>query len=546
MRRFDFAIRLVAAFAALAVLIVAQGLLNRQIATEAQQQVVRGRFAGDLVSGLLELSATKQRLRAWSLRALIGAEHEQGDGEMLRAQMGATLEHLQNINDQSRELDDLAGASTDDEDDLDEVLHLLSGSVTALKPAIESINAQSGTGDARSAWASIETVFDNGAGRDLREVLNGRIATETAQLAIKRADADAALRQLNLVSAGMTLFITVTGMALAFTIARAIRRPLQQMSEGARAYEHGRLDHRIPVSRADEFGRFAASINRMAQELSLRREEEANLRTLLEQQVQERTSALEVALSRLRASEGRRLSLLADISHELRTPTTAIRGEAEIALRGDKVLEDYRASLTRIGQAASQMGSLIDDLLMMSRGENEALTLAKEPIDIAGPLEEALLSAAAMANQRSISISTEIEDVEAMVAGDPVRLRQVIALLLDNAIRYSPEGGRVAITSGVDGERWQLTIHDWGIGIEPDALPHVFERAFRGANARLHRPDGTGLGLAIASQLVNAHGGWVTLESEGGAKGTTARLSLPLLTDRQTLSPKIETTETTT
>jgi two-component system, OmpR family, sensor kinase len=190
------------------------------------------------------------------------------------------------------------------------------------------------------------------------------------------------------------------------------------------------------------------------------------------------------------------------------------------------------------------MGSLIDDLLMMSRGENEALTLAKEPIDIAGPLEEALLSAAAMANQRSISISTEIEDVETMVAGDPVRLRQVIALLLDNAIRYSPEGGRVEITSGVDGVRWQLTIRDWGIGIEPDALPHVFERAFRGANARLHRPDGTGLGLAIASQLVNAHGGWVTLESEGGAKGTTARLSLPLLTDRQILPP--QTTETTT
>ncbi len=544
MRRFDFAIRLVAAFAALAVLIVAQGLLNRQIATEAQQQVVRGRFAGDLVSGLLELSATKQRLRAWSLRALIGAEHEPGDGEMLRAQMGSTLEHLQKINRQSRELDDLAGASTDDEDDLDEVLHLLSGSVTALKPAIEAINAQSGTGDARSAWASIETVFDKGAGRDLREVLNGRIATETAQLAIKRADADAALRQLNRVSAGMTLFITVTGMALAFTIARAIRRPLQQMAEGARAYEHGRLDHRIPVSRADEFGRFAASINRMAQELSLRREEEANLRTLLEQQVQERTSALEVALSRLRASEGRRLSLLADISHELRTPTTAIRGEAEIALRGDKDLQDYRASLTRIGQAASQMGSLIDDLLMMSRGENEVLTLAKEPIDIAGPLEEALLSAAAMANQRSISISTEIEDVEAIVAGDPMRLRQVIALLLDNAIRYSPEGSRVEITSGVDGVRWQLTIRDWGIGIEADALPHVFERAFRGANARLHRPDGTGLGLAIASQLVNAHGGWVTLESEGGAKGTTARLSLPLLTDHQILPP--QTTETTT
>jgi signal transduction histidine kinase len=528
MKRFDFTIRLIAAFAVLAVLIVSQGLLNRHIAIEAEQQVIRGRYAGDILSGLLELSATKQRLRAWSLRALIGADHAPGDGEMLRAHMATTIEQLQRISQKTRAMDHLAGAPADDDDARDEALQLISGSVIALKPAIEDVRSHTGADDARTAWASIEKIFDQGAGRDLREVLNDTISKERSQLIITRANADAALLQLNRVLAFMTFAIAVIGMGLACAIANAIRRPLQQMSEGAKAYETGQLEHRIPVTTTDEFGRFAASINSMASELLLRRNEEASHRTVLEQQVRERTSALEDALSRLRASEGRRRSLLADISHELRTPTTAIRGEAEIALRGQKAADDYRGSLARIGQAASQMGSLIDDLLMMSRGEDETLALNREPIDIAGPLEEALLSAAALANQRSVKITTDIEDAETIVAGDAFRLRQVITILLDNAIRYSPYDGHVEVTSRVNENMWELIVADDGIGIEPDAIDHVFDRNFRGNNARLHRPEGTGLGLAIAKHLVSAHGGTISLSSDSD-EGTTAVLRLPLL-----------------
>lgn len=528
MGQFDFTIRLVSAFAVLAILIVSQGLLNRHIATEAEQQVVRGRYAGDILSGLLELSATKQRLRAWSLRALIGADHVPGDGEVLRAHMAATIEELQHISQLTRAMDHLANAPARDDDARDEALQLISGSVVALKPAIENIRSHTGADDVRTAWASIEKVFDEGAGRDLREVLNDTIAKERSQLNITRANADAALLQLNRLLAVLTFIIAVIGMGLAYAIATAIRHPLQQMSQGAKAYEAGRLEHRIPVTTTDEFGRFAASINRMASELLLRRNEEANHRTVLEQQVRERTSALENALSRLRASEGRRRSLLADISHELRTPTTAIRGEAEIALRGQKADEDYRASLARIGQAASQMGNLIDDLLMMSRGDDETLVLNKEPIDIAGPLEEALLSASALANQRSVTITTDIEDAETMVAGDAFRLRQIIAILLDNAIRYSPYGGHIDVASTVTDSTWELVVHDCGIGIEPDAIDHVFDRNFRGNNARLHRPEGTGLGLSIARHLVTAHDGAISLSSDG-ENGTTAMLRLPLL-----------------
>lgn len=302
----------------------------------AEQQVIRGRYSSDLLSGLLELSATKQRLRAWSLRALIGADHAPGDGEVLRAHMATTIEQLQRISQKTREMDHLAAGPDADDDTRIEALRLISGSVIALRPAIEQIRSHTGADDVRTAWSCLETIFDQGAGRDVREVLNDIITKERSQLIITRTNADAALLKLNRVLARMTFVIAVFGLGLAYAIANAIRRPLQQISEGAKACEAGQLEHRIPVTTTDEFGRFANSVSHMASELLLRRHEEANERIVPEQQVKERTFALENAVARLRASEGRRRSLEADISHELRTPTTAIRGEAEIALRGRK------------------------------------------------------------------------------------------------------------------------------------------------------------------------------------------------------------------
>ncbi len=227
---------------------------------------------------MLELSATKQRLRAWSLRALIGADPAPGDGEMLRAHMAATIAQLQRISSESRKMDNLANAPTDDDDARDEALRLISGSVVALRPAIEGIRSHTGAEDARSAWASIEAIFDQGAGRDLREVLNNTISKERSQLAFTRQNADIALLRLNRVLAFVTFFIAAIGMGLAYSVANAIRRPLLHMSEGVKAYEAGQLEHRIPVTTSDEFGRFAKSINRMASELLLRRNEEANQR----------------------------------------------------------------------------------------------------------------------------------------------------------------------------------------------------------------------------------------------------------------------------
>lgn len=527
-----FRTRLLIAFASVGFLAVAQGGLNAWISQTAAVQVLRGRVAGDLQSGFLDLSATKQRLRAWSLRVLIGADHEAGDGEMLRLRMAETIGHLQQLSREADGLNSSAGGASQDDERRNEALRLLAASVVALQPAIATIIAQGSAGNILAAWAAIETVFDQGAGRDLRQVLNESIRTETELLASRRADADQALVRLRLLSLATTALIGLAGLGLAAYFARALRRPLHDLVRGAEAFARAELDHRIPVRGRDEFAGAAASINQMAQELSLRRDQEAQIRGELEGLVSERTVALEEALEGLRQSERRRRQLLGEISHELRTPMAAIRGEAEVTLRSARSEAEYRAALTRVGQASQQLAALIDDLIMMARSDGETLPLDRQPVDARLPLEEALVTVTSAAQQRQIRLETEV-DASATLFCDPVRLQQIITLLLDNAVRYSHPGGMVRVTTQVkdDGaglDHWRLDIVDRGIGIAPDDLDRVFERTYRAGNARGHRPNGMGLGLAIARHLAERQEGTIVLDSRLG-EGTMVTLRFPII-----------------
>jgi signal transduction histidine kinase len=242
-----------------------------------------------------------------------------------------------------------------------------------------------------------------------------------------------------------------------------------------------------------------------------------------------RTRELEAALGELRQVEARRRQLLGDISHELRTPMTAIRGEAEVALRGSKSIDDYREALQRITQASGQMGALIEDLLMMARSDAEVLHLNLTEVDPRQALEEAVATLSPVAHVRGLELKVEVDDAPVRVEADGQRLLQVMALLLDNAIRYSHPGGVIAVSAGPDpdaSDAWRLEIQDQGIGIAEGDMARVFERGFRSSTARAHRADGTGLGLPIAKTLTERQGGALTLESQDG-QGVRAILTLP-------------------
>jgi len=519
--------RLTLALSLLATAVVLQGLAAAAALGVAQDKVQRGRVAGDIQLGFVDLTATKQRLRTWV------AQHQQGAGanpalrEQLQAQMRQQVQTLRALSADQLLLEDSA-ASRQEHLQRQDALTVLAESLAELEAAVDTAQPLRPGVDVGQAWQALSAVFDRSQGRDMRALLAESSSREAAAVVRERIAADQALARMRALWLGTALTLALAALGAALYLARALRRPLDALSRGALALQRGQLQHRIPEQGADEFTSVARSMNAMATELEQHRQSETRQRQRLEAQVGERTAELTEALQALQQAEARRRQLFADISHELRTPTTAIRGEAEVTLRGsDRPAAEYRAALSRIVDTSRQLGGVIDDLLAMARSDIDALSLVKRPLDLAQPFAEAAAQAQALAEARGVALKVEDSSRgHSVVLGDEQRLRQLLLALLDNAIRYSQPGGTVGMRLQPQGENWCIEVKDEGIGIPPYELPQVFERHFRGSAARRHRSDGSGLGLPIARALAQAHGGSIELQSLPG-QGTLARLTVP-------------------
>jgi two-component system phosphate regulon sensor histidine kinase PhoR len=225
-----------------------------------------------------------------------------------------------------------------------------------------------------------------------------------------------------------------------------------------------------------------------------------------------------------RLAEVRR-DFVANVSHELKTPLAAIRGYAETLREG--ALEDPPAGrrfVERILAQCARLEALLGDLLTLSRLESVEQTPAYEPVDLDALARRALEVAAAAAGQRRVTLETE--GAAGSVMGDPDGLERLLLNLLDNAIKYNREGGRVTLRlAALDGQA-SIEVEDTGIGIAPDALPRIFERFYRVDKGRGRDQGGTGLGLAIVKHVAQTHGGRVEVESEL-ERGTRFRVILP-------------------
>lgn len=526
--------RLTVALAMLAAAAVLEGAVAIWALGVAERHVQRGRVASDIQLGFVELSATKQRLRSWVAQRQLDAQADPAQRDQLQADMRTTLARLHELSERAIELDD-AHRPRAEHVARHDALAVLSRSLDDLERTVAQARPLRPGTDARAASAALSRLFDVSDGRDLRGLLADGMAREAEAVRRERAAADATLRAMRTMWLATAAALGVASLLLAAHFAQALRRPLDRLAHGARALQRGDLRHRIPAEGIDEFAEVARGVNAMAAELSEHREREALARHRLEELVHARTAELQGALEALQQVDARRRRLLADVSHELRTPTTAIRGEAEITLRGrDRSADEYKAALARIVEASRQLGLVIDDLLAVARSDIDALALERRPIDLAAPLAQALAQARALGSEREIEVSGEPPGEPLPVLGDAQRLRQLLMLLLDNAVRYSRPGGRVTTrvrrVASADGAapRCEVEVVDEGIGIDRDELPRVFERTFRSEQARRHRADGIGLGLSIGAALARAHGGEIVLDSAPG-RGTVATLRLPLI-----------------
>jgi signal transduction histidine kinase len=216
----------------------------------------------------------------------------------------------------------------------------------------------------------------------------------------------------------------------------------------------------------------------------------------------------------------RQQNFVADASHELRTPLAVIRANAEFLQQEQPNSEEAAEILAE----TDRLTSLVDALLALARGQGGAAE--ERRLDLGELVTASAQAMQPLAGERKVALDVSVTD-GMEIRGNPDQLRQLVLILVDNALRYTPEGGQVKVDARrVDGSA-VVAVSDTGIGIDPDALEHVFERFYRADEARTRGFGGSGLGLSIAEQLVTGNGGRISAESTPG-RGSTFTVSLPL------------------
>jgi signal transduction histidine kinase len=216
-------------------------------------------------------------------------------------------------------------------------------------------------------------------------------------------------------------------------------------------------------------------------------------------------------------------TFISNASHELRTPLTLIRATAEVGLRSQPG-EAQAQPLQDILQETDYMNRLVDDLLLLSRLDTHRLKLERRRIDLAELLGETHRTLSQLAISKGVTL--ELDGAAGAIWGDPIRMRQVLLILLDNALRFTPSGGRIRLEASPLGKYYHIVVADSGIGIPPEHLPHIFERFYQVVQPGETETRNNGLGLSIARSLVEAQGGKISLESQPG-RGTRVTVSMP-------------------
>ncbi|MEM8858834.1 MAG: ATP-binding protein [Chloroflexota bacterium] len=292
---------------------------------------------------------------------------------------------------------------------------------------------------------------------------------------------------------GLTLSMGVTA---GIWVSRQFAKPISELAAGTNRLQQGELGHQITLSnRSDEVQALAHDFNTMSADLA-------------------------------RAEQLRR-NLMADVSHELRTPLTVLEGKLRAALDHVTTLDDD--SVANLYGQTTHLIKLVEDLNLLAKAESEKLTLSKSQVDVSKLLENIAWNFELMAAEKEIDLICEVDDVIVLDL-DEARIRQVCSNLVSNALRHTPEGGRIELSAGwVDGGSYaEIVIEDSGEGIAAEHLPYLFDRFYRTDSSRTRDSGGSGLGLAIVQSLVTAHGGTIMAESAGLGQGTTFSIRLPV------------------
>ena len=308
------------------------------------------------------------------------------------------------------------------------------------------------------------------------------------------------LRRLREVLLWSTPLVLLVGSLGGYWMSQRALRPVDAITRAAQSIGIENLSERLEVPAAgDELARLAETWNGM--------------------------------LARLEAAVKRLSEFTADASHELRTPISLIRATAELTLRRERSEETYRQALRHIMDESDRTARLIEDLLVLARADAGMPALPLDRLELTPLVRDICEQGQVLAGERQLQISAEIPGEPVFVEANDPALRRLLMLLVDNAVKYTPAGGRITVSVAPDSSGTTITVRDTGIGIPDTALPHVFERFYRVDESRNREAGGAGLGLSIAQWIAERHHAKLEAESVLGS-GSAFRLRFPAANNR--------------
>ncbi|QMU58481.1 MAG: HAMP domain-containing protein [Boseongicola sp.] len=379
------------------------------------------------------------------------------------------------------------------------------------------------------ATETLETRID-GAVSDLIE---NAILLERNQLEDVRQNISQFGAQLSALAWGMGASSVLLVLLVAFTVLRRMNNGLLKLEHGANEFAEDNLAFRFQLDGGDEFSQLAGRFNVMAGQLLRKRHDLQESKDELESRVKLRTLELSELNEELKSRENLRRRFFADIGHELRTPVTAIRGEAEVALRAKtQVTDTQHLALEKIVELSEQLTTVVNDLFLIAREQAGVLDLRTEEIELNAQIAANVEQMQGIAKKAKAKLRMSLHGGDIFIEGDRNRISQLVRVLVTNAIHHSQEGVEILIWTCIASDRAVVSIEDNGPGIALNDRNAVFERFVRAPQSATENVPGTGLGLPIAKSLALAHGGDIEIrDSRWG--GTAILVSFPIADDQE-------------
>lgn len=322
---------------------------------------------------------------------------------------------------------------------------------------------------------------------------NGRVVS-IVQVGSSLEDFEETMNRLLIIMIISIFTSIIVTIVVGYFMAKKALRPVDQIRRAAVKISSSNLDERIDIKgRKDELGRLAETFNAM--------------------------------IARLKDSFLRVNQFSIDVSHELKTPLTILKGETELALRKDRTNEEYKQSMTSNLEEIDRMSRIIDDLLLLSKAERKDIVLNLDKVDLRDLLADVCMDMKIFGQNKGVQVVLkELADVR--VTGDELKLRRMITNIVENGIKYSRPGGHVTVSSYTDNGYVCIDVQDNGIGISNDDITYIFDRFYRADRSR-KRESGSGLGLSISKWIAEVHSGIIEVESRP-ANGSLFKIKLPM------------------